>query len=523
MYNVEPKGLINLCKTPLENDYKNQLTFSNLETQLNYFNSVIVKSFSDYTYIRSDNSIKVGANIDDIIQCNYLFYRNNGFTDKIYYCFITNMEYVNENCTLITFETDVFQTYQFNINYKNCFVEREHVNDDTIGLHTFPENLETGDYVNVINSEDANYIDLENNYICIAMSEIPGDQASNIAWYNGIYSGLFYVAFTNYITVTGFILACSKVKWTNFGDKSYIDAIVSIFLIPKTLVTLSDPKVYEGWQYYQVNVSSSAKLILAKTLNTPNNLGNGYIPNNNKLLTYPYRYLIASNNCGIDIEFKYENFTNLIPTFKIYGNINTGCTIKCVPQNYENITGDNFENSFNCGKIPVCSWNSNVYLNWLTQNGLNMSIENYSSALKPFITGNPSDAVSGASTIFSNLMQIYQHSKIPNQAKGNINSSDIMFSLNKNNVSFYHMAIKSEYAKIIDDYFSMFGYKINSVKIPNIFGRLNWNYVKTIDCNFDGDIPQIHLNIIRSIFNSGITLWHNPSTIYNYNVDNSII
>ena len=63
MYNVEPKGLINLCKTPLENDYKNQLTFSNLESQINYFNSVIVKSFSEYTYIRTDNSIKVGANI----------------------------------------------------------------------------------------------------------------------------------------------------------------------------------------------------------------------------------------------------------------------------------------------------------------------------------------------------------------------------------------------------------------------------------------------------------------------------
>ena len=75
MYNVEPKGLINLCKTPLENDYKNQLTFSNLESQINYFNSVIVKSFSEYTYIRTDNSIKVGANIDDIINCNYLFYR----------------------------------------------------------------------------------------------------------------------------------------------------------------------------------------------------------------------------------------------------------------------------------------------------------------------------------------------------------------------------------------------------------------------------------------------------------------
>ena len=57
------------------------------------------------------------------------------------------MEYVNENCTRISFETDVFQTWQFQIQYNRCFVEREHTNDDTIGANTVPENLETGEYI----------------------------------------------------------------------------------------------------------------------------------------------------------------------------------------------------------------------------------------------------------------------------------------------------------------------------------------------------------------------------------------
>ena len=57
------------------------------------------------------------------------------------------MEYVNENCTLVTFETDVYQTWMFDLVYKKSFVAREHVNDDTIGLHTIPENLETGEYI----------------------------------------------------------------------------------------------------------------------------------------------------------------------------------------------------------------------------------------------------------------------------------------------------------------------------------------------------------------------------------------
>ena len=85
------------------------------------------------------------------------------------------------------------------------------------------------------------------------------------------------------------------------------------------------------------------------------------------------------------------------------------------------------------------------------------------------------------------------------------------------------MSIKIEYLKIIDEFFNMFGYKVNEVKIPNLYGRTNWNYVKTIDCNFEGDIPQVDLNIIKTMFNKGVTLWHNPSSMYNYDATNNII
>ena len=144
---VTPQGQLYLCKTPLENNYKNQLTFANLTAQVSYFNSKVVKSYDNYTYIKKDNVVQVGENIDTIIDCNYLFYKNVGFTQKYYFCFITNMEYVNENCTRISFETDVFQTWQFQIQYNRCFVEREHTNNDTIGANTVPENLETGEYI----------------------------------------------------------------------------------------------------------------------------------------------------------------------------------------------------------------------------------------------------------------------------------------------------------------------------------------------------------------------------------------
>ena len=143
---VTPQGTVSLCKTPLENDYKHQLTFNNATAQHNYFASTVQYTQNDCTYIKADNVLYFDKNIDQIRTCNYLFYKNTGFTNKWFYCFITRMEYENENCTAIYFETDVYQTWLFNLTYKRCFVEREHVNDDTIGAHTVPEGLETGEY-----------------------------------------------------------------------------------------------------------------------------------------------------------------------------------------------------------------------------------------------------------------------------------------------------------------------------------------------------------------------------------------
>ena len=59
MITITPQGQVYLCKTPLENDYKNQLTFANATAQLNYFNSKIYRNLGDdnYYYIKKDSVI----------------------------------------------------------------------------------------------------------------------------------------------------------------------------------------------------------------------------------------------------------------------------------------------------------------------------------------------------------------------------------------------------------------------------------------------------------------------------------
>ena len=85
------------------------------------------------------------------------------------------------------------------------------------------------------------------------------------------------------------------------------------------------------------------------------------------------------------------------------------------------------------------------------------------------------------------------------------------------------MSIRPEYAQIIDRYFDLYGYKVLSVKIPELYSRQYWNYVKTVDCNIQGNIPQDDMDAIKAMFNKGITLWHDADNMRNYNLINSIV
>ena len=557
---VSPQGNIYLCKTHLENDYKNQLTFSSSANQLAYFNSTIQKTYSNYTYIKKDNSVKVGENIDALIGCNYLFYVNTGFTSKHYFCFITNMEYVNENCTLITFETDCFQTWMFQINYHPCFVEREHVNNDTVGIHTVPENIETGEFVcNQMDYfsglDDVYYVILSTEYLPSDYPD-PGDPdpehnkplATN---FGGIYmAGCAYVCIDMREVVNILKL---------YSDIGKSEAVYSLYMIPRAIM--------EKTPHVALFPGQNTPVFLNETISKPSTI-NGYSPKNNKLFCYPYNYLLVSNNNGSSNILHYERFSTSTCNFNIKGVPVVGGSIKLTPANYDSVS-DNEEQGIIAGKFPTLNWSKDEYTNWLTQNSVNIglgiasdvlplassaynaytTIDNASkhytaTSLLPNLAsgaasgagvgaaGGPGGAaigaaiggvVSGLIAVGKDIASVYQHSFQPNSAKGSVNGGDINVCSGKNGFCFYKMSIKQEYARIIDDYFSMFGYKVNSVKTPNITGRSNWNYVKTVDCNFDGDIPQEHMNIIKNMFNNGVTLWHNPSTIYNYSNSNSIV
>lgn len=542
---IAPQTDVYLLKVPLEMDEVNQLTFNNATAQYNYFNSLPKRAVDNFTYQRKDGTIRYGASFDDIIEYNYVMYRNDAYSNKWFYAYIDNMEYLNDNVTAISITTDVWQTWQFDLVFKRTFVEREHVNDDTIGIHTIPENLELGEYIlngSVVNNDlsDSN-TETNVSWICFQVSDFPdgagelnpslGDDVQGKI-YGGVYSGLTYLFV---LTPTA---ANRLIKCYDLAGKS--EAIVSIFQVPFGVLNadkLSITNHTSSAGAIGIGIMTSDDYdpiaIDSSTITKPSSL-NGYVPKNGKMLCYPFTYFYATNNAGTETTYHWEDFSGN-PNFQIDGVISQGMSIKAYPTNYKNSSGKGGYNfGLNCGKLPVCAWNSDYYVNWCTQNSVNQPLA-ISSALVSGIIGtglnmsygNVAGAASTATTAFfgvaNAISRQYEASLTPDQARGNSNAGDVNMAEKRMGFTFYPMSIKSEYARVCDEFFTMYGYKVNRVKLPNITGRRNWNYVKTIGCYIDGDIPQTDMQEIKNMFDRGVTLWHNPATFADYSQNNDII
>lgn len=122
---ITPQTKLRLLKVPLGIDNKNQLTFQNETKQREYFLSLPHIEIDEISYQRKDSVILFPSHIDSILEYNYVMYLNENYTNKWFYAFITGMEYINDFNTRVYITTDVFQTWQFDIVYKQSFIERE--------------------------------------------------------------------------------------------------------------------------------------------------------------------------------------------------------------------------------------------------------------------------------------------------------------------------------------------------------------------------------------------------------------
>ena len=137
----------NLCLLNVPfTDYSNEFYFANDTLRENYFKSKKIENvneeLTEFNYIRKDSTIDVPFSIDDVIECNYVMYKNTNYENKWFYCFVTDIEFIAQEVTRLHIKEDSYQTWISECTFYPSFVEREHVSDDTIGLHTVQENLD---------------------------------------------------------------------------------------------------------------------------------------------------------------------------------------------------------------------------------------------------------------------------------------------------------------------------------------------------------------------------------------------
>ena len=524
MANISKVYLLN---TPLEDDMKNTLYFSNATAQKSYMDNNVLKTYLNVSYQRDTSTFRCPAQIDSIRECNYIMYQNTAYSNKWFYGFIKKMTYVSDGMTDVQFEIDPIQTFMFDITVRPSFVEREHTNNDTVGNNLVPENVEIGDYVGNGTPERVGFGGT-NRYV-VNTNYTPDNQTILGTNLNGVPIAGAIIAFKYWQQMINNIQTIS--------GQGHLEGIKNAFIVPSEFLDVYDSDwTLHGntddtvWYSYK---GTTSPYFIRKVLSRPSTI-DGYTPRNKKLLTSPFQYCMLVNNNGTVNSLKYEYFSNPSAfVIEAKGTICVGCSIMVYPENYKGVE-KNYTEGISQGKFPTLSWSGDAYTNWLTQNAVNLNLGVVSDTVNLATSliggGNKQSTGSTASSVANfglsiadTLATVYQHGIAPQSISGNINSGDMLTSDKTNSAYLYKMSIRSEFAQLIDSYFDLYGYATHKLKVPNTNHRANWWYTKTIDCNITGNVPNDYMNQIKDAYNSGITFWRNPSNFLNYSVSNGIV
>lgn len=521
---IEPNTTIYIIKNcPLDPTYDHTIFWNSKQEQTNYFQGIKKFTLTNQTYQRvKKGTIRVGIKAEELYDCNYVMFQNTAFGDKWFYAFINSVEYVNNITSEISFLLDVMQTWFFDYELDMCYVDREHSLTDKIGDNTVPEGLEQGPYVQ--QSGTPARLDPENALSPRIMILSTFDQSDDTfpdyygAMANSMYCGLD-VGFFDY----DFQFNAFMEKVVKAGKAS---GIIAVYAVP------FDKAAFETGYVQEFSISKNYTDL------------HGYTPKNNKLFTYPYNVLRILND-EASSDYRYEEFMESQCTFTWLETAVPEPSITLVPRSYAGNFGLDRSRRMTLTNFPLCPYTTNVYERYLAENASSIPLRMVSAELglsraaTGMVGGMFSNLLSGdlAGTVNAGIQGIYDIQDAELKIKGiNAQLTDIErkppemsgvqtgsadWNIGAKHFVYKKMTIKPEYAKIIDDYFTMFGYATHRVKVPNRSSRPHWNYVKTVACVVTGSVPADNIRDICAIYNHGITFWKNPSEIGNYNLDNS--
>lgn len=526
---IAPNSTVILFKDiPFDPAYNDTMYFGSLTAQTTWFGNhpaAKKKTYSTLSYQkRSDNTIRIEELFSWAYNVNYMAFKNTSFENKWFYAFVENVEYVNDVTVEITYRLDVIQSWLFedpatNLSdlFSECTIERCHTTTDYFGEHTLPENLPLGTYI----YKDATAPALSNSQYnptpCIVVATSLDYSALNLG---DIRPGVLYAGRQSahqgdyYSGIYLFVFTLAQVSDLNtwlddINDAGLTNSIVSI--------SMGDLNFFTA----QEAAAASAQHV---DVVRPGTLGT-YTPRNKKMLGFPYTMLAVSDAMGHENTFNWELFTYQIiqgveertAHFEVWGDRACNPTLILYAKNYKG-QSENFDEAMQSMQFPACGWNSDTFKAMLAQSWSTPLMQSIGSA----VTGNVSGAVNTVigAAVDIGAMALNPSSHVPS-LHGSM-ESNIGFQANGVLFKLREKMIRPEYAQVIDKYFDMYGYRVETVGIPNINARPSWTYVKTRGASVHGLVPANEAREIEQIFDRGIRFWtttaHDGFGVYgNYN------
>lgn len=557
---ITPSTTVTLCAgVPLVKGSEDTLYFGSAGAQASTIASYKIATFAECTYQRNTrNVIRVGmpmgtSGANSALRANYVIFNNTAFEGKNIYAFVNSVDYVNNNTIDIDFTIDPMQTFMFDYELKECYVEREHSSTDVFGDNLVPENF--GSFDTVVHHKDDYYRftgnGRNNKYACViyfiankGMYQDP----STLEWMedpsqysvSGRYANNVYIGAGARIIAAGTPASGIDVEIEDIMQQG--GSIVNIQMIPQSIIDATDSGdgiVKQGGQFLQNNSFISGS--------------ETYYPKNKKLLTYPFCYLTVSNNSGDERQYRWEYFGNAnagglrIAEFKMYGGYQPSPQCSLVPQDYKGI-GNNYGEAVAYDAFPSSAWSEDSYLQWKLRNG-NSYNTSMSNTVVSGITSVASGALAGAAVgamgggvgaipgamigamgglistgqkLESLTASMKDAQATPDKLCGNASSVIVNELIGNTGFTIYSMQIPNAVAKTIDDYFTMYGYATHRLKVPNRNVRPHWTYTKTQGCTVYGNIPSEFAREIQERYNNGVRFWNSAAEVGNYSLDNSV-
>ena len=572
----------------LDNTYEHTLDFDNEQVQAEYFAS---KKFTQVTvnvgfsYLRENLPITVEIPKDELFGCNYLMYSNES-TGKWYYAFINKKDYVNETCTRLTIETDVMQTFMFDYDFVESFIDREHqdraTSENTPLYNVQKESIYYGEKYeqkskqhfrnNTIERQfsDGNAIYIDGYFVVVRTEKLQGDTIPDATTDGNFLETPFYmyafpfliekrtlldgsVRFKQFPSTnnelllkvgsggtpevmqpTGSLFKASELKATNtiaLFYAPYCSSVKEITFENSSYVVRSD-----NMQKVSLSVGGTSKTFPCIRILQPENVG--IFKTISKPASFDFSNISINNLKSISLETKL--FTNPYYFLQLDNKQTTPLTIlnEYLPENLElNIKSANgpqpkwiyylknylSENQriidMTSTELPLMT---NAWLEYLNSNrasatwgmavnvGLNMLDAGLGIGM--FAAGMPIGGIGtiagSARRIASTFAQREDIKKTPDSVRHQGNNGLATLSADEFGMTLIEYSITEQFRQILFEYFYHYGYKCNEIKIPNLKSRYYFNFIQTVGCELKSNIDNQYIQMIKNIYDKGITIWH---------------